>query len=1056
MEDAPPVDAAVAEVMPEGAAPDDGAGEAAPSDPAGVELVVSDEPAPPGNPAGEPAAATAETSGDGAAAAEGAGAEEGGEPGAPPPDDADAAPARAAGEEGAREPAAADGEAADDVDGEAADPTEEGGDGEGGDGEGGDAAADGEAEGVPAGEDGGEEDGGEAAADPAEATDAPPAAPPPYVPPEVGDDYVPVAQLPPLPTPYGTAEDGKVVPLPGVESVFLTGTTVELVGLSHLGAGAGKEGHLVDYIAKDKILGDIQFRGAISDFYVIKQKIIDADYDPLLVKINEDDVYGDGNNWQIVLADAAAKTWAYIEDEAMRRKQLAVDELLREKIEKSKPRSQKKRIIKQWVGQGSELEIEEGIVAERRARVTVVVQKRRRDFNGSSVTLYDKDASELWNSAQMECRPFKDPNFDLRRMLNCVSVQAVPPVVDVGVQAAAERPRPNAAQTSPLDLTAEQKAEEIKSRGMRKFLERVMVATEEALIQNEVTNIFEDDFSALVEDDAAGGGNRKEAAISEFQSFTHLTYSKNKVVSCIQWLPHRKGVVAVACTEALSHQERVSRMGRPQFAYILIWNFRDPINPECVLQAPYEVFTFQFNPENPDIIAAGCYNGQVVLWDMSAEHERIAAIKASSAKDDHHGGSSDPSAASGGAAGGAGGAGGSGAAGDAEPIPIVKWRYASAIEFSHQHVVTDLSWLPGVDATRGRFVALPTDDGKQCHFLATTGGDGKVNFWDIRMEKLFKKGRNKGGEEDLVWKPTHSVHMVSLLGMDLGGTCFCFNPKQLEKGAFCIGSFDGELVNGNYLKPDSSGENESSDCTKSIVQAHVGPIVALQRSPFLDDILLSVGDWSFQVWREGDATPLFSSAYAADYYTAGCWSPTRPAVIYLTDQAGNLEVWDVLDRLHEPSMRATLSSSPFMSLGFMGGDKGTSQAQFLALGDSAGVLRIVELPRNLRRAVPNESKLMMNFLEREGKRVADVAERAPLRAKVAKAADDAKKAVEEAAAKAAADGKDAGGTKDQTFLTNGHALIDAKAEEEYYKLEHAFKVKLGLVGGAGGGENRGA
>ena len=49
----------------------------------------------------------------------------------------------------------------------------------------------------------------------------------------------------------------------------------------------------------------------------------------------------------------------------------------------------------------------------------------------------------------------------------------------------------------------------------------------------------------------------------------------------------------------------------------------------------------------------------------------------------------------------------------------------------------------------------------------------------------------------------------------------------------------------------------------------MGPIVALERSPFFDDILLSVGDWSFQIWREGEATPLFQSGYAADYCTAG-------------------------------------------------------------------------------------------------------------------------------------------------------------------------------------------
>jgi hypothetical protein len=48
-------------------------------------------------------------------------------------------------------------------------------------------------------------------------------APPPYVPPDVGDDYVPVAQLPPLPPVHGVNEEGNPVPLPGSESLFLTG-----------------------------------------------------------------------------------------------------------------------------------------------------------------------------------------------------------------------------------------------------------------------------------------------------------------------------------------------------------------------------------------------------------------------------------------------------------------------------------------------------------------------------------------------------------------------------------------------------------------------------------------------------------------------------------------------------------------------------------------------------------------------------------------------------------------------------------------------------------------
>jgi hypothetical protein len=126
-------------------------------------------------------------------------------------------------------------------------------------------------------------------------------------------------------------------------------------------------------------------------------------------------------------------------------------------------------------------------------------------------------------------------------------------------------------------------------------------------------------------------------------------------------MPGRRGVVAVAVTDPASHEERLAAAGRPKDAHVLIWNFRwtaragpysdraaqaealhlvrppgtstcirqarrdlslatlppprrptrDPIHPECVLESPYEVFCFQINPINPNIIAGGCLNGQV-------------------------------------------------------------------------------------------------------------------------------------------------------------------------------------------------------------------------------------------------------------------------------------------------------------------------------------------------------------------------------------------------------------------------------------------------------------
>ncbi len=51
---------------------------------------------------------------------------------------------------------------------------------------------------------------------------------------------------------------------------------------------------------------------------------------------------------------------------------------------------------------------------------------------------------------------------------------------------------------------------------------------------------------------------------------------------------------------------------------VLIWTFADLIQPECILDAPVEVGTFEINPGMPHIVAGGCSTGQIILWDTSA------------------------------------------------------------------------------------------------------------------------------------------------------------------------------------------------------------------------------------------------------------------------------------------------------------------------------------------------------------------------------------------------------------------------------------------------------
>ena len=68
------------------------------------------------------------------------------------------------------------------------------------------------------------------------------------------------------------------------------------MGLSDLSSKAGAQ--ISAAVPKEKILADIQFQGAISDFHPIKDSIKGADYDLIIIRLNEDDIYGDGNNYE--------------------------------------------------------------------------------------------------------------------------------------------------------------------------------------------------------------------------------------------------------------------------------------------------------------------------------------------------------------------------------------------------------------------------------------------------------------------------------------------------------------------------------------------------------------------------------------------------------------------------------------------------------------------------------------------------------------------------------------------------------------------------------------
>ncbi|GBF96614.1 hypothetical protein Rsub_09360 [Raphidocelis subcapitata] len=919
-----------------------------------------------------------------------------------------------------------------------------------------------------------------------------------------------------MPLPYAIGADGRKQPLPGAYALFLRSGTIAAMGLEPPAAADADGGGDAEAAAaeppqpqaraptvslpREKILADIQLAGAISDFHPIRDAVKAADYEPLVARRVEDDAYGDGSNWEIACTRAAADAWLEADTAAAQAAAAAAAAAAAESAAAAAaPRAKRRRPPRPWVDQGSEAELAAAAAPPPGPPARLLLERPLRDFRARAAApppqLDEPPAADLWGSVggsggdgdgcggdegAAEPAPAPAPAAapagaagpaPLRRARREAAAQAVPELSHRAVQASAgARAVPASTQCAPRDLGPAEKQAALAAPALESCLDALRNRCEEALLQNAVAGPPGDDLAALRDDDAAGGADGAPAAagaaaqgggggggpaggLVELQSATDLEYSRNKVVSWLQWLPNRRGVVAAAVTDPASFEERLGGAGRLRDAHVLIWNFRDPIRPEAVLECPHEVTCFQPNPLAPNI----------VIWDLSDEAERIAARSRPAPRS----GAGDGGGEDGGGSGGGGGGAGGGTGGGGGEPPVV--RLMSSLEASHSAAVSDIHWLPGVELDRagrafparagsaggggGGAAALSTARSgalgtaaaaaaaalqasavpRECAFLATLAPDGGLLFWDARADRLRGRGARRGDDADAPWRPVHAVHLLNAQGVDFAGTRLCLDYSDLLAGSFLAGAADGQLLGGCFVGTPGS---ENPEYTRFCHAPHAGAVVALARSPLVPGLVVSVADWRFLLWRDGGGGG-GSSGGGGGGGGGGTPLPTRPALLFLGDASGCLHVWDLLDRTHEPALRLGACGAAITSLaaggapppsapalaalagaGQAGGGGGGAAAaaaagavaaaaaaahhQLLAVGDATGTVRLLALPRTLRRPMHGEARLMGEFLRREEARVAEVAARQPSRAAAVKALEAAAKEREDAAAAVAA------------------------------------------------------
>ena len=199
---------------------------------------------------------------------------------------------------------------------------------------------------------------------------------------------------------------------------------------------------------------------------------------------------------------------------------------------------------------------------------------------------------------------------------------------------------------------------------------------------------------------------KTESNLKEYQSYKYSGADFEQTIPCAAWHPEMGDVIAVSCARRLDYDGRTHMSMCAVKSLVTIWNLKNPIEPQVVLEAPDDIVSLAFNPTETMLLCGGCVNGQVIIWDLSA-HESVLE-RSNVAKGGNNSG---------------------------REIPRVTPVAASSIEHSHRASISDVTWLPPTTELTRSGAIVEADEGTQtaCYQLLSVASDTASLVWDMRF-----------------------------------------------------------------------------------------------------------------------------------------------------------------------------------------------------------------------------------------------------------------------------------------------------------------------------------
>lgn len=193
-------------------------------------------------------------------------------------------------------------------------------------------------------------------------------------------------------------------------------------------------------------------------------------------------------------------------------------------------------------------------------------------------------------------------------------------------------------------------------------------------------------------------------------------------------------------------------------------------------------------------------------------------------------------------------------------------------------------------------------------------------------------------------------------------------PLPLPEPRVWLGTEDGVVVlvrwEGFAFDKGEEVTTEAVEALASCGAVHDGPVVSIQRAPFIPELLLSVGGHVLALWSVARPVAPVLVRRAPVRLTVAAWSPVRPSLLRMARVDGTLEVWDWLYRSDRPVLEQSLSGEPLTAVANCP-FRTLENRLIVSVADYRNALHLFYMPHQFMKRGVNDVVAMRELIERE-------------------------------------------------------------------------------------------